>query len=143
MTDFSDLIMQTNQALSNDALAITLGILFGLTGLAAAVYFGLAHGIRDFLIESKKAQVDEKIAMLYNYTEAITNWSVQNIPFPPHTIDRMQSDIRSIGRIRRSIKDEQLEALLAATDALLAAMQPRYENEARRVERIFRAYYLR
>jgi hypothetical protein len=135
--------MQTTQALSNDALGIMLGIIFGFAGLAVGVYFGLAHGIRDFLTESKKAQIDEKIAMLYNYAEAITNWSNLGVAFPHHTIDRMESDIRSIGRIRRSVKDEQLEALLAATDAVLAAMRPSYENEARRVERIFRAYYIR
>ncbi|MGH9953673.1 MAG: hypothetical protein ACRD5J_18815 [Nitrososphaeraceae archaeon] len=143
MIDFSNLIMQLTQTLSNDALAITLGIVFGFAGLAVAVYFGFTQAIKDFMSEAKKSQIDEKIAMLYNYSEVITNWSNTNVAFPPHTINRMESDIRSIGRIRKSIKDEQLEALLAASDELLAAMQPRYGNEARRVERIFRAYYLR
>ncbi len=140
MPDFSNLIMQTAQALSSDAVGIILGIVFGFAGLAIAVYFGLSHGIRDFMAEAKKAQVDERIAMLYNYAETIRSWSDRGLTFAHHTIDRMESDIRSIGR---SIKDEQLEALLAATDAVLAAMQPRFDNEARTVERVFRAYYLR
>jgi hypothetical protein len=143
MIDFSNLIMQAAQTISNDALAMTLGIIFGFAGLAVAVYFGFTQSIKDFMTEAKKSQIDEKIAMLWNYAEFITNLSNTNAAFPSHTINRMESDIRSIGRIRKSIKDEQLESLLAATDALLAAMQPRYGNEANRVERIFKAYYLR
>jgi hypothetical protein len=105
MIDFSNLIMQATQTLTNDALAIALGLFFGLASIAVAILFGFSQVVKDFLTESKKAQVDEKIAMLYNYAEAVTNWSNTNVVFPPHTINRMESDIRSIGRIRKSIKE--------------------------------------
>jgi Universal stress protein family len=91
---------------------------------------------------ARRFKVDKRLQCYTNYAEAIRCWSVLDIAFPPHTINRMESDIRSIGRIRKSIKDEQLEALLNATDALLAAMQPNYGDEAIRIERIFKELLL-
>lgn len=54
-------------ALSNDALAISLAIVLGFASLIAAVFLSLSGRVTDFFLESKKGQVDEKIAMLYSY----------------------------------------------------------------------------
>lgn len=57
-------------------------------------------------------------------------------------IERIEADVNSIGRIQKSIKDDQLLTLLAARDALSSERRPRYNIEGIRIERIFRAYHL-
>ena len=39
--------------LSNDAIAISLGIFFGFISIAVAVLFGFSDKVRDFLLETK------------------------------------------------------------------------------------------
>jgi hypothetical protein len=58
-------------------------------------------------------------------------------------IERMESDVNSIGRIRKSIKDDQLLRVIRARDALLAEMRSNtLYDEANRIEQVFKAYYL-
>ena len=56
--------------LSNDALAISLAIGFGFAVLDSDGILKLSDKVRDFFLESKKGQIDEKIAMLYGYALA-------------------------------------------------------------------------
>ena len=126
-------------ALSNDALAISLAIGFGFAGLIAAVFLSLSDKVRDFFLESKKGQVDEKIAMLYSYALSSRGLTEENRNL---MVERMAADIRSIGRLRKSIKDEQLENMLSARDALIAALSGVNPNDANRLLRVFQSFYL-
>lgn len=44
----------------------------------------------------------------------------------------MAADIRSIGRLRKSIRDEQLENMLSAKDTLISEMRAINQNDADR-----------
>jgi hypothetical protein len=57
--------------LSNDALAISLAIGLGFIGLIATVFLSVSDRLRDFFLESKTGQIDEKIAMVYSYAMII------------------------------------------------------------------------
>jgi hypothetical protein len=125
--------------LSNDALAIALAIGFGFAGLIAAVFLSLSDKVRDFFLESKKGQVDEKTAMLYSYALAARDLTEENRNL---MIERMAADIRSIGRLRKSIKDEQLENMLSAKDKLISEIRVVNQNDAERLLRVFQSFYL-
>lgn len=57
--------------LSNDVLAISLAIGLGFIGLIATVFLSLSDRLRDFFLESKTGQIEEKIAMVYSYAMII------------------------------------------------------------------------
>jgi hypothetical protein len=139
---FLFILYMTPIYLSNDAIAISLAIFFGFVSLAVAVLFGLSDKVRDFLLETKKGQIDEKIAMLYVYTMNVYSWKSPNYNMN-FVLEIILSDIRSIGRIRRSIKDEQLENMLVAKNALLAEMRAAdFGNQANRIEIAFKSFAL-
>ena len=125
--------------MSNDALAISLAIGFGFAGLIAAVFLSLSDKVRDFFLESKKGEIDEKIAMLYGYALAAKGLTEENRNL---MVERMAADIRSIGRLRKSIRDEQLENLLSAKDTLISEMRAISQNDADRLLRVFQSFYL-
>jgi hypothetical protein len=47
-------------------------------GSICHLVWNIRKGI-DFLIESKKGQIDEKIAMLYGYAMNVNLWRTQNV----------------------------------------------------------------
>jgi hypothetical protein len=80
--------------------------------------------------------------MLYVYTMNVYSWKSPNYNMN-FVLERILSDIRSIGRIRRSIKDEQLENMLVAKNALLAEMRAAdFGNQANRIEIAFKSFAL-
>ncbi|MGB7959172.1 MAG: hypothetical protein WCF46_04700, partial [Nitrososphaeraceae archaeon] len=48
-------------------LSLGLGIAFGAASIAFAIWFGYAGRMRDFLRDSKRGQVDEKIAVIIGH----------------------------------------------------------------------------
>jgi hypothetical protein len=125
--------------LSNDALAISLAIGFGFAGLIAAVFLSLSGRVADLFLESKKWQIDEKIAMFYSYALLSRGLTEENRNL---MVERMAADIRSIGRLRKSLKDEQLENMLSARDALIIELRAVNPNDANRLVRVFQSFYL-
>lgn len=125
--------------LTNDALAISLAIGLGFAGLIAAVFLSLSDKVRDFFLESKKGQIDEKIAMLYSYALISRGLAEENRSL---MVERMSADIRSIGRLRKSIRDEQLENMLTAKDALIKEIRSINPNDAEKLSRVFQSFYL-
>ena len=77
--------------------------------------------------------------MLYNYAAIIGELKEENRNL---MIERMAADIRSMGRLRKSIKDEQLENILLAKDALLKKIGPVNSNDADRLLKTFQSFYL-
>jgi choline-glycine betaine transporter len=55
---------------------LTAGIFFGLLAIAVAIGFGLGKRVDDFLKETKRGTVDEKIAMLYGYAVDVKKWII-------------------------------------------------------------------
>ncbi|MDP9287459.1 MAG: hypothetical protein M3P08_04595 [Thermoproteota archaeon] len=124
-------------------LAIAFGIFFGFVSLAVAVFFGISDKLRDFLSEAKKSQIDEKISILYVHAMGVKDWNSQKIN-TEFMIRRILSDIDSIGRIRKSIKDEvQLGALINAGKALTSELKTwGFNREITQIETIFEQYHL-
>lgn len=104
-------------------IAIALGIFFGLLSIALAVWFGFSEKIRDFLHESKKGQIDEKIAVIYSHAANISSWYNTEETIKNFNTERIKSDVRSIGRLKKSVGDEQKEALILAKNELLREMK--------------------
>jgi hypothetical protein len=125
--------------LSNDALAISLAIGLGFIGLITTVFLSLSDKVRDFFLESKKGQIDEKIAILYSHALTARTLTEQNRYL---MVERMAADIRSIGRLRKSIRDEQLENILSAKDVLISEIRTVNQNDADRLLRVFQSFYL-
>jgi hypothetical protein len=129
--------------MDDGSIAIALSIFFGFVSLAIAVLFGISDKVRDFLSETKKSQIDEKISMLYVHAMGVRNWKAENIN-TEYMMRRILSDIDSIGRIRKSIKDEaQLGALITARKALASELRSwDFSTEITRIETIFDQYHL-
>jgi hypothetical protein len=106
-------------------------------------FFGISDKVRDFLSEAKKSQIDEKISMLYVHTMGVKDWNLQKIN-TEFMMRRILSDINSIGRIRKSIKDEtQLGALIIAGKALTSELKTwGFNREITEIETIFEQYNL-
>jgi hypothetical protein len=121
---------------------LNLSILFEALSIAFSIWFGISEKVRNFLLETKKGQINEKIAMLYSYAMSVSVWRNQNVN-ANYMITRILSDVRSIGRIRRSIKEEQLENLLSGKHALLSELVANnFNGEAERIETTFNSFAL-
>lgn len=99
--------------------------------------------LRDFLRDSKRGQVDEKIAVIIGHTLRYSEMSVQNTPAQVRDLflRRLTSDIRSIGRIRDSIGIGQREDLDRAIHDLLITMRNSgFNNDADEVDRVYRLW---
>ena len=56
-------------------------------------------------------------------------------------IERILADVRSVGRLRKSIKDEQKEYLTSAKNRFLEELRKKgYNQEANRIEEVFVSY---
>ena len=121
-------------------IGIFLGVIFGLLSIAFAIWFGYGGKLRDFLTVSKKSEIDQKIAMMYGYAEDVrNNW--KNDFKTDLKIERILADIRSIGRLRKAIKDEQKEYLISAKNRFLEELRKKgYNQEANRIEEVFVSY---
>lgn len=77
-------------------LAFSIPLMVGIFGsglvVAYAIWFGYAGRIRDFLTDSKRSQVDEKIAVIYGHASSVSSWDIRSIHF---ILKRILSDIRS------------------------------------------------
>ena len=113
------------------------GIFFGLVTVAFAIWFGFGDRLTDFLEVSKKSEIDQKIAMMYGYAEDVrSNWE-ENFR-TDLKIERILADVRSVGRLRKSIKDEQKEYLISAKNRFLEELRKKgYNQEANRIEEVF------
>jgi hypothetical protein len=121
-------------------IGIFLGLIFGFLSIAFAIWFGYGGKLRDFLTVSKKSEIDQKIAMMYGYAEDVrNNW---NENFKTHLkIERILADIRSVGRLRKAIKDEQKEQLVSSKNRFLEELKKKgYNQEANRIEEVFVSY---
>lgn len=127
------------------AFTIPLGLgVFG-TGLAIAfaIWYGYAGRIRDFLRDAKRGQVDEKIAVIIGHALRYRNISAQKTSTEIRNLylRRLNSDIRSIGRIKDSVGISQREDLDRAIRDLIATMRNSGFNEdADDVDRVFRLW---
>ena len=113
------------------------GIFFGLVTVAFAIWFGFGDRLTDFLEVSKKSEIDQKIAMMYGYAEDVrSNWEKD---FKTDLkIERILSDVRSVGRLKKAIKDEQKEYLISAKNRFLEELRKKgYNQEANRIEEVF------
>ena len=90
--------------------------------VALAIGFGLGKRVNDFLNETRRGTVDEKIAMLYGYTNDVKAWDASdtNTRFK---VERIKSDLRSIGRMKKAIQQGQKEDLISAKDQLIQEMK--------------------
>ena len=67
------------------------------------------------LVETLEKIGDQKIAMLYGYAMDVKTWGNENRAVNMTLMmGRIVADIRTIGRIRKSIRDEQGDSLLLA-----------------------------
>jgi hypothetical protein len=121
-------------------IGIFLGLTFGLFSIAFAIWFGYGGKLRDFLTVSKKSEIDQKIAMMYGYAEDVRkNWK-DNFK-TDLKIERILADIRSVGRLKKAIKDEQKEYLISAKNRFLVELREKgYNLEANRIEEVFVSY---
>jgi hypothetical protein len=116
--------------------------MFGLVAIAVAIYFGVSDKVRDFLLETKKGEVDQKIAMLYGYAMNVRTWRDETVDINL-MMGRIVADIWTIGRIRKSIRDEQRDNLLLARNALIREMRNNgFNDEVERIETLFKSFYL-
>ena len=130
----------------DNTFAGNLAIMFGLVAIAVAIYFGVSDKVRDFLLETKKGEIDQKIAMLYGYAMSVRTWRDQNDAIVVDMnlmMARIVADIWTIGRIRKSIRDEQRDSLLQARNALIREVRINdFDDEVGRIETLFRSFYL-
>jgi len=115
-------------------------IFFGLLSIAFAIWFGFGDKLRDFLDVSKKSEIDQKIAMMYGYADDVrNNWKAD---FKTDLrIERILADVRSVGRLKKSIKNEQKEHLISAKNRFLEELRNKgYNQEANRIEEVFVSY---
>ncbi len=116
---------------------LNLSILSGLAVIALAIGFGLGKRLNDFLNETRRGLVDEKIAMLYGYANDVKNWDSDiEIKYKP---ERIKSDMRSLGRMKKAIQQGQKEDLVTAKDDLLVEMNKnsKLKNAASDIDRVF------
>jgi hypothetical protein len=138
LTNITGVALPTNVNVYDWHFVMDLGLLFGLLSVAFAIWFGFGDKLRDFLVVSKKREIDEKVAMLYGYSESVRGMGagVQTDLF----IERLLSDIRALGRMKKSIKDEQKEQVIVAKNRLVNELRTlHYNQEANRVEEVFTA----
>jgi hypothetical protein len=121
-------------------IGIFLGLIFGFLSIAFAIWFGYGGKLRDFLTVSKKSEIDQKIAMMYGYAEDVRNNWNENFK-TDLKIERILADIRSVGRLRKAIKDEQKEQLVSSKNRFLEELKKKgYNQEANRIEEVFVSY---
>lgn len=124
-------------------LSLGLGIAFGLVSIAFAIWFGYVGRLRDFLRDSKRGQVDEKIAVIIGHTLRYREMSAQDthIQIRDLFLRRLTSDIRAIGRIRDSIGTSQRDDLDRAIHDLLTTMRSSgFNDDADEVDRVYRLW---
>jgi hypothetical protein len=121
---------------------LTAGIFFGLLAIAVAIGFGLGKRVDDFLKETKRGTVDEKIAMLYGYAVEVKKWDNSDKTIQ-YKVERIKSDLRSIGRMKKAIQQGQKEDLITAKDKLIGEMKTNnLKDEANDLERVFNSWIL-
>jgi hypothetical protein len=86
-------------------IGIFLGLIVGFLSIALLYGLDMEESL-DFLTVSKKSEIDQKIAMMYGYAEDVRNNWNENFK-TDLKIERILADIRSVGRLRKAIKDEQ------------------------------------
>jgi predicted ferric reductase len=102
----------------------------GLIGLGIAIVIELRKtrnvftNILEFLTNSALSTVDEKIAVLYQYTQGIPNWQRNGID-TGLMISTIVSDINSVARLRNRMTWEQWRefhrVLILLTDTMRRA----------------------
>jgi hypothetical protein len=78
--------------------------------------------------------------MMYGYAEDVRiNWKDD---FKTDLkIERILADVRSVGRLKKAIKDEQKEYLISAKNRFLEELRKKgYNQEANRIEEVFVSY---
>ena len=78
--------------------------------------------------------------MMYGYAEDVRNNWNENFK-TDLKIERILADIRSVGRLRKAIKDEQKEELISSKNRFLEELKKKgYNQEANRIEEVFLSY---
>lgn len=143
MINVTDVLLNNTNSnpilVSNIQFAFDIGIFLGLLGLAFAIWFGFGDKLRDFLHATKKREVDEKIAMFYGYAAEVETWQKNGVDVDL-MLEKILADIRAVGRIKRSIKDEQKEFITTAKNRLVNKLRTTtYEQHATRIEEVFKS----
>jgi hypothetical protein len=119
---------------------LTAGIFFGLLGIAIAIGFGLGKRVNDFLNETRRGTVDEKIAMLYGYAYDVKTWNSSDIN-TKFKVERIKSDLRSIGRMKKAIQQGQKEDLSRAKNQLVEELKNnKLDKEAYDIDTVFTSW---
>jgi hypothetical protein len=145
LTNISDVINSTVTPeripqIHNDFAPFDWAIFFGLLLIAFAIWFGFGDKLRDFLEASKKSEIDQKIAMMYRYAEDVRNNWKDGFK-TDLKIERILADVRSVGRLKKAIKDEQKEYLTSAKNRFLEELRKKgYNQETNRIEEVFSSY---
>jgi hypothetical protein len=117
--------------------SLGISIFAGFLTVALAIGFGLGRKVNDFLNETRRGTVDEKIAMLYGYASDVKKWNVSDVD-TRFKIERIKSDIRSIGRMKKAIQQGQKEDLIKAKDQLIEEMKRnKLDTEAHDIDTVY------
>jgi len=121
--------------------ALNLSIFFGILAIALAIGFGIGKRIKDSIQETRRGLIDEKIAMMYGYVNDVNSWKARNINVEYMT-ERIIADIRSVGRIKHSVKDKQKENLKLAGEGLQHEMTNEgYTHQSSQLNSVFNSYF--
>lgn len=124
-----------------DIRLVDYAIAAALVAIAVSIYFAAGNPIRDFLRETKKGQIDEKIAMLYGYILSIPDWKDAKDVVKQRYTKKISADIRAIGKIRGSMEPGQKEDLFEAKKELMKEMNSSgLSNEADQLDTVFRTW---
>lgn len=109
--------------------------------IALAMGFGIGKRFKDFIQETRHGLIDEKIAMMYGYANDVKSWKDRNINVE-YITERIISYIRSVGRIKDSVKEEQKENLKLAVEGLQHEMTNEgYTHNSSRLKSVFNSYF--
>ena len=139
-------IIAINRFFYGDKISLTdwglnLSIFFGFLTLALTIGFGIGKRFKDFIQETRRGLIDEKIAMIYGYANDVKSWKIKNINIE-YITERIIADIRSVSRIKDSVKDEQKENLKLAVEGLQNEMTKEgYSHQSSKLNSIFNSYF--
>ena len=79
--------------------------------------------------------------MIYGYANDVKSWKIKNINIE-YITERIIADIRSVSRIKDSVKDEQKENLKLAVEGLQNEMTKEgYSHQSSKLNSIFNSYF--
>jgi len=79
--------------------------------------------------------------MMYGYANDVKSWKTRNINVE-YITERIIADIRSVGRIKDSVKDEQKENLKLALEGLQHEITNEgYTHQSSKLNSVFNSYF--